>query len=116
MKQARLRRAKDRATVFKAMGHPSRMLILEALAEGPKNVGELTELVGSDISTVSKHLSVLRGAGVVTDEARGRAVYYSLYCGCIASFMRCVDELMQYKACRLRESSAAPTEFSVPSV
>jgi ArsR family transcriptional regulator len=116
MNQARLRRAKDRATVFKAMGHPSRMLILEALAEGPKNVGELTELIGSDISTVSKHLSVLRGAGVVNDEARGRAVYYSLYCDCIPSFMRCVDDLIHYKACRLHESSAGPTEFSVPSV
>lgn len=118
MNQARLRRAKDRATVFKAMGHPSRMLILEALAEGPKNVGELTELVGSDISTVSKHLSVLRGAGVVADEARGRAVYYSLYCDCIASFMRCVDDLMQYKALRLQESStaASPAVFAVPVV
>lgn len=106
MKQARLRRAKDRATVFKAMGHPSRMLILESLAEGPKYVGELTELVGSDISTVSKHLSVLRSAGVVTDEARGRAVYYSLRCDCIASFMRCVDELNKFKAAEFHEAAA----------
>lgn len=112
MKQARLRRAIDRATVFKAMGHPSRMLILEALAEGPKNVGELTELVGSDISTVSKHLSVLRGAGVVTDEARGRAVYYSLRCDCICSFVRCVDELNEYKAAQFREAAAEALALS----
>lgn len=99
-------KAVERARVFKAMGHPSRMLILEALAAGAKNVGELTELVGSDISTVSKHLSMLKHAGVVVDENRGRSVYYSLYCSCIPNFMRCVDELIEYKACRMPCASA----------
>ncbi|HAE21063.1 MAG TPA: transcriptional regulator [Spirochaetaceae bacterium] len=99
-------KAAERARVFKAMGHPSRMLILEALASEAKNVGELTELVGSDISTVSKHLTVLKNAGVVVDESRGRSVYYSLYCTCIPQFMRCVDELIEYKSSRMGCASA----------
>ncbi len=81
------------------------MLILEALVDGPKNVGELTELVGSDISTVSKHLTVLKGAGVVLDECRGRSVYYRFNCDCIPSFMNCVDELIRYKAGHLSSVS-----------
>lgn len=91
-------RREERAKVFKAMGHPSRMLIIEALETQSKNVGELTVLVGSDISTVSKHLTVLKNAGVVMDECRGRSVYYSLYCECIPKFLTCVDELIQYRA------------------
>ncbi len=101
MEEKMRHKAAERARVFKAMGHPSRMMILEALASQPKNVGELTEIVGSDISTVSKHLTVLKNAGVVVDESRGRSVYYSLYCNCIPQFMRCVDELIEYKACRV---------------
>lgn len=107
MEETMRHKAAERARVFKAMGHPSRMLILEALASGAKNVGELTELVGSDISTVSKHLSMLKNAGVVVDESRGRSVYYSLYCNCIPQFMRCVDELIEYKSCHLPCSSAS---------
>ena len=86
-------------SVFKALAHPSRMHIVSMLSGGPKNVGELTEAVGFDISTVSKHLSVLRAAGVVLDETRGRSVYYSLYCSCIPEFIHCVDDIVSHTSC-----------------
>jgi ArsR family transcriptional regulator len=89
----------SRARVFKAMAHPARMRIVSMLSSGSKNVGELTKAVGFDMSTVSKHLTILREAGVVLDETRGRSVYYSLYCTCIPEFIHCIDEIVQHKAC-----------------
>ena len=59
------------AKIFKALGHPSRLLMVDALLDGEKCVCDLQALVGDDMSTVSKHLAVLREAGVVTDEKRG---------------------------------------------
>ncbi len=44
-----------RARVAKALAHPSRLIILDAIADGERCVCELTELVGADQSTVSKH-------------------------------------------------------------
>ncbi len=93
------RLAESRARVFKAMAHPTRMRIISMLSQGPRNVGELTKAVGFDMSTVSKHLSILREAGVVLDETRGRSVYYSLYCTCIPEFLHCVDEIVLNKVC-----------------
>jgi ArsR family transcriptional regulator len=85
---------KRRAQVLKALGHPSRLAMVESLLEGEKCVCELQELVGSDMSTVSKHLSVLRNAGLVADRKEGLKVYYSLRMPCVARFFECVDEVL----------------------
>jgi Bacterial regulatory protein, arsR family len=58
------------AKFFKAMAHPSRVLIVEELTDGERCVCDLTEKIGADISTVSKHLSVMKNAGLVIDEKR----------------------------------------------
>jgi ArsR family transcriptional regulator len=86
---------KRRAQVLKALGHPSRLAMVEALLEGEKCVCELQELVGSDMSTVSKHLSVLRSASLVDDRKDGLKVYYSLRLPCIARFFECVDAVLE---------------------
>jgi ArsR family transcriptional regulator len=99
MKSTELELARNRAKVFKAMAHPSRMHIIELLREGPRNVGELTATIGSDISTVSKHLGILRESGIVAAEQRGKSVYYELYCSCIPEFVRCVDEVIAHNVC-----------------
>ncbi|MCL5271670.1 MAG: metalloregulator ArsR/SmtB family transcription factor, partial [bacterium] len=52
-----------RARIIKAMGHPTRVFMVEELSKGERCVCELTEMVGADVSTVSKHLSVLKNAG-----------------------------------------------------
>jgi ArsR family transcriptional regulator len=79
-----------RAKVFKALGHPSRLLMVEILGQGEKCVCELRERVGSDISTISKHLSVLKEAGIVQDDRRGTSIYYSLHMQCVSAFLGCV--------------------------
>jgi ArsR family transcriptional regulator, arsenate/arsenite/antimonite-responsive transcriptional repressor len=85
---------KAKADILKALAHPSRLLMVEALSEKTLCVCELQTLVGADMSTVSKHLSVLKHAGVVTDEKRGTSVYYSLSAACVISFLSCIDEMI----------------------
>ena len=84
-----------RAQIAKALGHPSRLLMLDALKAGDKCVCELTALVGSDQSTVSKHLSVLKQAGLVTDRREGVMIYYHLECPCIEGFFSCLESTLQ---------------------
>lgn len=87
-----------RAAVIKALAHPSRVLLAESLMQGARCVCELQEIVGADMSTVSKHLSLMREAGVIQSERRGLNIYYSLACPCLADFFRCVDLIAAGKA------------------
>ena len=82
------------ANVFKALGHPSRLLMVEALLDGEKCVCELQALVGADMSTVSKHLAVLRDAGVVACEKKATNMYYRLTMPCLETFLRCTSDLV----------------------
>jgi DNA-binding transcriptional ArsR family regulator len=83
-----------RARVLKAMGHPSRLMMLEAVATGPKCVGDLQAIVGSDLSTVSRHLAVLKNAGILSDRKQGSQVFYSLRVPCVLNFFNCVDAVL----------------------
>ncbi len=87
-----------RAKIIKAMGHPTRLFFVEILAEGERCVCDLTNLVGADVSTVSKHLSVLKNAGIVIDEKRGTQVHYSLRVPCILKFIDCVETALKVLA------------------
>ena len=95
MTQARL---SSRANVFKALAHPSRLLIVEQLAHQEHCVCELKEMIGADMSTVSMHLSVLKGAGIIQDEKRGLQVYYRLKMPCVLRFFECVSEVIETNA------------------
>lgn len=90
--RARLER---RAEVIKALAHPSRIFIAEILAQGERCVCELTDSVGADISTVSKHLSLMKAAGLVEVEKRGQNAYYRLACPCLEDFLACVDTIQR---------------------
>lgn len=80
--------------VIKALAHPSRLLIVHALMDHELCVCELRDLLGQDISTVSRHLSVLKNAGLLTEDKRGLYVYYQLTCPCIQGFLNCVDKMV----------------------
>ena len=80
-----------KAAVLKALGHPTRLWMAEQLADGEKCVCELGEFIDADFSTISKHLSVLKQAGVVVDEKRGKQVYYRLKVPCLLNYMSCVE-------------------------
>ncbi len=87
-------RIAQRAAVLKALGHPSRLLMVQALADGPRCVCELTALVGSEMSTVSRHLAQLKQVGVLRDRREGTSVYYELRTPCVVEFLRCIDRVV----------------------
>ncbi|MBE0596102.1 MAG: winged helix-turn-helix transcriptional regulator [Desulfuromonadales bacterium] len=87
-----------RALVLKAMAHPTRLFIIEELAKEERCVCDLTEQIGADISTVSKHLAVLRQAGLVLDDKRGNQVFYRLRVPCILNFFGCVESVLENRA------------------
>lgn len=89
-----------RAVVVKALAHPTRLFIVNELSKGERCVCELREEVGADISTVSKHLSVLKNAGIVEDNRRGLQVFYRLRVPCILNFFGCVENVLQENARR----------------
>ncbi|MHB9139683.1 MAG: ArsR/SmtB family transcription factor [Victivallaceae bacterium] len=84
-----------KAKVFKALGHPTRLFIVEELARGERCVCELVKLAGADFSTISKHLTLLKKSGVVQDDKRGQMVYYALKVPCILRFMDCVEAVIK---------------------
>lgn len=84
-----------RANIAKALAHPSRLMMLDALQEQERCVCELTELVGADQSTVSKHLAILRNVGLVDVRKEGPLVYYRLRMRCLASFFNCVESVLK---------------------
>ena len=95
-KQKALTEAK--ANVLKALGHPTRLWMAEQLEHGEKCVCELAEYIDADISTISKHLSVLKQAGVVEDEKRGKQVYYRLKVPCVLNYMACIEAVIKQQA------------------
>lgn len=87
-----------RARVLKAMAHPSRLFMIEELEKGERCVCDLTAMIGADVSTISKHLSVLKQAGIVVDDKRGNQVFYQLRVPCILNFFGCVESVLESQA------------------
>jgi ArsR family transcriptional regulator len=95
-------RAEDRSGVVKAMAHPTRLLVMESLMHGEKCVNDLTSMAGCDVTTLSKHLSVMKRAGLLVCEKRGLNVYYRIACPCFAEFFRCIDLIAISRDSKLR--------------
>jgi len=99
MNDPRRSKCEARAKVVKALAHPARLLIVDELAAaGERCVCELTDLVGSDMSTVSRHLAQLKAAGIVEDEKRGKMIFYRLRIKCLTKFFDCVESVIRSNA------------------
>lgn len=86
------------ARVLKALANESCLQIGDRLSRGECSVGELTDLVGSDRSTVSKHLAVPRAHGIVNDCRDGNVEYYTLLIPCVMNFFTCDTQVMKERA------------------
>ncbi len=84
---------KRQAEVFKALGHEGRMAIIHALAGGPVCACKLAEAAGCGLSTASRHLTVLKHAGLIADERRGQQIFYRLACPCVLTFADCLNRI-----------------------
>jgi ArsR family transcriptional regulator len=83
--------------VFSALSHPARVRIVKELSGAEeKCVCDLVEACGLGWSTVSRHLSVLREAGVIADEKRGLKVFYRLTLPCVSRFIDCLEHPRRY--------------------
>jgi len=90
-----------RATVVKAMAHPTRLFIVDELSKGERCVCELRDMIGADMSTVSRHLSILKDAGILEYDKRGLQVFYRLRVPCILNFFGCVEDVLVSNAKRV---------------
>ncbi|MCX5863359.1 MAG: metalloregulator ArsR/SmtB family transcription factor [Deltaproteobacteria bacterium] len=80
-----------KAEIFKAIGQPIRLKIIEILHERELPVGQIAYQVGTDASTVSKHLSLLRKLGIVVDRKEGGKIFYKTTVHQLEHFFMCVD-------------------------
>ena len=89
------RRYEAKARMMKALAHPTRLFMVEELSKGERCVCELRDMVGVDISTVSKHLALLKKAGIVADDKRGLQVFYRLQTPCVLGVFDCVQQVQE---------------------
>ena len=87
-----------KAKVLKALAHPTRLWMVEQLSDGEKCVYEFVDQIAADFSTISKHLSVLKQAGIVEADKCGKQVYYTLKVPCVLNFMSCVEAVLESNA------------------
>jgi ArsR family transcriptional regulator len=97
-----------RADILKALAHPSRLLIVDVLNDrGELCVSDLEKVVGSDQSTVSKHLSILRQSGIIDHRRDGKNSMYRLTRPCVMSFFACIGQVMKENLKEQREILAS---------
>lgn len=87
----------EKAEIFKALAHPTRLFIIHAVKDKKMSVKELTALVGIDISTMSKHLDVLKRHKIIEGEKDKNFIYYRLAIPCVLDFMSCAIKVINKK-------------------
>lgn len=87
--------AKVRADILKALAHPVRILIVNALVKGERCVCELNKLAEIDQSGLSRHLAMLKKVGILSDRREGMKVYYRLETPCILKAFECAVDVLK---------------------
>ena len=98
MTREELVRCSAQAEIMKALAHPTRVFIAQELGRGERCVCELTEMVGADMSTISKHLSIMKNAGIVESDKRGTSIFYTLKMTCVLNFFVCANQVLRERA------------------
>ena len=86
---------KAKTKIFKALAHPTRLWIVEKLANEQHCVCEFVQEIEADFSTISKHLTILKQAGIVEDEKKGKQVFYRLKTPCVLNFTNCLEKVIK---------------------
>ena len=98
------RQARIRADILKALAHPVRIMIVSALTAGDRCVCDLNKLADIALSNMSRHLAVLKKAGIVTDRRLGMNVFYHLQTPCILQAFECAVEVVRADAKRRNQN------------
>src|SRR5262249_11927564 len=88
-------RYEARARIAKALAHPSRLMVLDLLGKAEMSVTEITTAVRVDQSTVSKHLAILKDAGLIAGRKEGTTSFYQVTCGCLDGFFSCLEAMVE---------------------
>lgn len=84
-----------KADVLKALAHPPRLAILEILLDGERCVCELMDALNQEQAIVSKHLRVLKSAGLLRSHKEGMKIYYSLCCSSVADMLHNISSSLR---------------------
>ena len=83
-----------KAELFRTLGHPVRIRVLELLQDGPRPVRDLLTAIEVEASNLSQQLAVLRRAGLVTARKEGPAVHYSVTSPEVPELMRVARSIL----------------------
>ncbi|MDN5855984.1 MAG: metalloregulator ArsR/SmtB family transcription factor [Actinomycetia bacterium] len=98
--------------VCKAIADPKRLLILDALRDGSRSVGEIAEDLGMSQPNTSQHLAILRERNIVTTSRSGNTTYYSLNS---RKVIEAVDLLREFMAEFMSDDAADPGVVAAPA-
>lgn len=102
---------KKYSRLFKAFGDPTRQKIMVFLSTGEKTVNEIAEAVGVSQPTTSRHLAIMRDAGIVVDRRDGQRIYHRLekifIKNCCVGFCDCLEVKVVRPVDKKAEKSAA---------
>ncbi|MCF7914810.1 MAG: metalloregulator ArsR/SmtB family transcription factor [Spirochaetaceae bacterium] len=84
-----------RANILKALANLTRVCIIEKLKEGPHSVNELSEKIGESSSITSRHLGILKRAGLIEDHKQGTTVVYAMATDRIPNILTSVDDVIK---------------------
>jgi len=98
--------AHHKARILQSLAHPVRICIFELLAGGEKTVGEIVRHLGMKEANTSRHLALLRGAGMVATRKQGLNVYYSIKMPCLLPMLACIADAICTMADEHREIAA----------
>ncbi len=87
-----------KAQILKALAHPTRLWITEHLGEREYCVCEFVAALDAEFSTISRHLTILKQAGIVESSKRGKQVIYRLKVPCVLNFIHCVQTVLVNQA------------------
>lgn len=100
--------------VFKALSSNPRRRILNHLAHGPLNAGEIAMLFDMTKPSISKHLAILRDAGLISEQKRGQFVIYSLVEGNLTNSLYAFLSTFCPEARRINRERTRPARRRAP--
>ncbi len=84
------------AAVLQALAHPLRLKIVDFLSGGEKCVCEIVKIAGGERTNISKHLSILQKADILSSRKDGLWVYYKVNMCCVNNFLSCAKEIIKH--------------------
>ena len=88
-----LEKLSEQAEIFKALAHPTRIFIVKRLLKQEHCVNELTKMIGVEMPTISKHLSVLKNTGIIASRKESNNVFYRIKHECVKNTLDCADKI-----------------------